>query len=202
MRQTYTNTCSVTASIQRKQSKSLFFLHGIDTRQAWASSLQEQSVTFFAIHAKNVMDAPGALGFGARSFQPHHPARSHSLTQPKAPSHPLYVLACAPTSVTVCHIFCRSPHKAPASKRLRQTVSRATFAHCEIAGTVQKAEVGTRGGSPHSDRKDCNHSCYRTAVGTFTAMHYSSNKKDLPENRHVSINPITMKTLHDIYHAQ
>src|ERR1700733_9926837 len=48
---------------------------------------------FLQLHKKVSWLLPCPVGFAVRSFQAHHPARFHSLTEPKVHSQPLYVLA-------------------------------------------------------------------------------------------------------------
>ena len=88
MRQPTTNTCPEIAFLIRTQGKSLSFLFGIDTRQAWELTPPGRRITLFAAYRDSLMDAHGPAVFGAHSYRTHHPARSHSLSQPTAPMHP------------------------------------------------------------------------------------------------------------------
>ena len=63
---------------------------------------------FLQLHKKVSWLLPCPVGFAVRSFQAHHPARFHSLTEPKVHSQPLYVLAREATGC-VTDFCCHKP---------------------------------------------------------------------------------------------
>ena len=137
------------------------------------SNLQERQVTFFASHKKVSWLLLCSLGFTVRSFRTHHTARSHSLTEPKVHSQPLYVLArCATGCVTD---FCwhtprliAMPRKNPALCNLAVTRLYKLPQPVALAGNPHS--LGFLFGEPPqwSQYNIAITSCQHTAEGSFT----------------------------------